>query len=183
MDTTTITVPNGLWRDDAKPECNKRCKRNFDRVVGKDRVMTGHPQSPLLAIMHPPTPLMLPTRPTRRQDRVITASRRSDSERQRVGHRSGPSYLEKPYRVQTERFPRGGHRHEGDRLSATSVRSGRAYLPSAQLAINWCHPCWDTWCTTLISSARLGVRQEDMDMMEQPGAVAYMRTPLQAVPA
>ncbi|KAK6125186.1 hypothetical protein DH2020_041072 [Rehmannia glutinosa] len=48
---------------------------------------------------------------------------------------------------------RGGHRHEGDRLSATSVRLRPA-----------------------------GVRPEDMDMMEQPGTVTYMRTPLQAVP-
>ncbi|KAH6828768.1 cytochrome P450 [Perilla frutescens var. hirtella] len=192
MDTTAITLEWAMAEIVMSPRVQQKAQEELDRVVGRGRVMTEAdiPNLPYLQCvtkeclrLHPPTPLMLPHKAS--TDVKIGGYHVPKGATVSVNVWAiarDPAVWENPLEFRPERFQEEDVDMKGTDYRLLPFGSGRRICPGAQLAIylvsstlghllhhfNWTLP----W----------GVKAEDIDMMEQPGMVTYMRTPVRAVP-
>ncbi|KAL8041236.1 hypothetical protein ABFX02_10G152700 [Erythranthe guttata] len=191
MDTTTIVVEWGMAEMVRNPRVQQKVQEELDRVVGKDRIMTESdiPNLPYLQCMvkecfrmHPPTPLMLPHKAG--TDVKIGGYDIPQGATVRVNVWSlarDPKLWDAPLEFRPERFQEEDIDIKGTDYRFLPFGSGRRICPGAQLAINLVTSTLGHMLHHFELAPPNGVRVEDIDMMEQPGTVTYMRTPLEAV--
>nr|QJS39421.1 p-coumarate-3-hydroxylase [Rehmannia glutinosa] len=192
MDTTTITVEWAMAEMVRNPRVQQKVQEELDRVVGKDRVMTEAdiPNLPYLQCvtkecfrMHPPTPLMLPHKAnTNVKIGGYDVPKGATVSVNAWAIARDPAIWKNPIEFRPERFQEEDIDMKGTDYRLLPFGSGRRICPGAQLAINLVSSMLGHMVHHFDWAPPAGVRPEDMDMMEQPGTVTYMRTPLQAVP-
>ncbi|KAL0346132.1 UNVERIFIED_CONTAM: cytochrome [Sesamum radiatum] len=93
-----------------------------------------------------------------------------------------PAVWKNPLEFRPERFQEEDVDMKGTDYRLLPFGSGRRICPGAQLAIYLVTSMLGHMLHHFTWTPPAGVKPEDMDMMEQPGTVTYMKTPLQAVP-
>ncbi|KAI3444284.1 hypothetical protein Pfo_000949 [Paulownia fortunei] len=192
MDTTTITVEWAMAEMVRNPRVQQKVQEELDRVVGSDRVMTEAdiPNLPYLQCvtkecfrMHPPTPLMLPHKAnTNVKIGGYDIPKGATVSVNVWALARDPAVWKEPLEFRPERFQEEDIDMKGTDYRLLPFGSGRRICPGAQLAIFLVTSMLGHMLHNFTWTPPAGVRPEDMDMMEQPGTVTYMRTPLQAVP-
>ncbi|KAL6530589.1 hypothetical protein OROMI_028478 [Orobanche minor] len=192
MDTTTITVEWAMAEMVRNPRVQQKLQDELDRVVGRDRIMTEAdiPNLPYLQFvtkecfrMHPPTPLMLPHKAkTNVKIGGYDIPKGATVSVNAWAIARDPSVWKSPLEFRPERFQEEDVDMKGTDYRLLPFGSGRRICPGAQLAINLVSSMLGHMVHHFTWTPPDGVRLEDMDMVEQPGTVTYMRTPLQAVP-
>lgn len=192
MDTTTITVEWAMAELVRNPRVQQKVQEELDRVVGRDRVMTEAdiPNLPYLQCvtkecyrMHPPTPLMLPHKASTNVKiggYDVPKGASVSVNVWAIGR--DPKVWKDPLEFRPERFQEEDIDMKGTDYRLLPFGSGRRICPGAQLAINLVTSMVGQMLQHFTLSPPSGVRPEDMDMLEQPGTVTYMRKPLEAVP-
>nr|WEX29781.1 p-coumarate 3-hydroxylase [Ligustrum robustum] len=192
MDTTTITVEWAIAELVRNPRVQKKIQEELDQVVGTERLMTEADISNLPYLqcvikecfrMHPPTPLLLPHKanvnvkiggydiPKGATVSVNVWALARD-----------PAVWKDPHEFRPEQFFEMDVDMKGTDYRLLPFGSGRRICPGAQLAINLVTSMVGHMMHNFTWAPPAGVRVEDIDMMEQPGLVTYMKTPLEAVP-
>lgn len=192
MDTTTITVEWAMAELVRNPRVQQKVQEELDRVVGRDRVMTEAdiPNLPYLQCvtkecyrLHPPTPLMLPHKASTNVKIGGYDVPKGASVSVNVwAIARDPKVWKEPLEYRPERFQEEDIDMKGTDYRLLPFGSGRRICPGAQLAINLVTSMVGQMLQHFTLVPPSGVRPEDMDMMEQPGTVTYMRKPLEAVP-
>lgn len=192
MDTTTITVEWAMAELVRTPRVQQKVQEELDRVVGRDRVMTEAdiPNLPYLQCvtkecyrLHPPTPLMLPHKASTNVKIGGYDVPKGASVSVNVwAIARDPKVWKEPLEFRPERFQEEDIDMKGTDYRLLPFGSGRRICPGAQLAINLVTSMVGQMLQHFTLTPPSGVRPEDMDMMEQPGTVTYMRKPLEAVP-
>ncbi|KAL6523308.1 hypothetical protein OROGR_016911 [Orobanche gracilis] len=192
MDTTTITVEWAMAEMVRNPRVQQKLQDELDRVVGRERIMTEAdiPNLPYLQFvtkecfrMHPPTPLMLPHKAkTNVKIGGYDIPKGATVSVNAWAIARDPSVWNSPLEFRPERFQEEDVDMKGTDYRLLPFGSGRRICPGAQLAINLVSSMLGHMVHHFTWTPKNGVRLEDMDMVEQPGTVTYMRTPLQAVP-
>ncbi|XP_051138641.1 cytochrome P450 98A3-like [Andrographis paniculata] len=192
MDTTTITVEWAMAELVRNPRVQQKAQDELDRVVGTDRVMTEAdiPNLPYLQSvtkecfrMHPPTPLMLPHKAN--ADVKIGGYHVPKGATVSVNVWAlarDPAVWKSPLEFRPERFLEEDVDMKGTDYRLLPFGSGRRICPGAQLAIFLVTSMVGHMLHHFTWAPPAGIRPEDMDMMEQPGTVTYMGTPLAVVP-
>ncbi|EPS67404.1 hypothetical protein M569_07368 [Genlisea aurea] len=190
MDTTTITVEWAVAELIRNPRVLRKVQQELDGVVGRDRLMTEAdiPNLPYLRCvakecfrLHPPTPLMLPHKAS--ADVKIGGYDVPKGTTVSVNAWAiarDPAIWKEPLEFRPERFEEEDVDMKGTDFRLVPFGSGRRLCPGAQLGINLVTSMIGHLVHHFDWSVKGGV--EGMDMMEQPGTVTYMRTPLRAVP-
>uniref|UniRef100_A0A1W7HBS0 Cytochrome P450 n=1 Tax=Scoparia dulcis TaxID=107240 RepID=A0A1W7HBS0_SCODU len=192
MDTTTITVEWAMAEMVRNPRVQQKIQEELDRVVGKDRVMTEAdlPNLPYLQCvtkecfrLHPPTPLMLPHKAnTNVKIGGYDIPKGATVSVNVWAIARDPAVWKNPLEFRPERFQEEDVDMKGTDYRLLPFGSGRRICPGAQLAIYLVSSMLGHMVHHFTWTPPSGVKPEDMDMIEQPGTVTYMRTPLQAVP-
>ncbi|CAA0812868.1 Cytochrome P450 98A3 [Striga hermonthica] len=192
MDTTTITVEWALAEMVRNPRVQQKLQDELDRVVGRDRVMTEAdiPNLPYLQHvtkecfrLHPPTPLMLPHKAnTNVKIGGFDIPKGATVSVNAWAIARDPAVWKDPLEFRPERFQIEDVDMKGTDFRFLPFGSGRRICPGAQLAIFLVSSMLGHMVHHFTLDPPEGVRPEDMDMMEQPGTVTYMRTPLEVVP-
>jgi coumaroylquinate(coumaroylshikimate) 3'-monooxygenase len=192
MDTTTITTEWAMAEMVRNPRVQQKLQEELDRVVGRDRVMTEadiHNLPYLQCVtkecfrMHPPTPLMLPHKAnTNVKIGGYDVPKGATISVNVWAIARDPSVWKSPLEFRPERFQEEDVDMKGTDYRLLPFGSGRRICPGAQLAINLVSSMLGHMVHHFTWTPPGGVRPEDMDMIEQPGTVTYMKTPLQAVP-
>ncbi|GLT60122.1 hypothetical protein SLA2020_329030 [Shorea laevis] len=191
MDTTAISVEWAMAELVRNPRVQQKAQEELDRVIGFERVMTEADFSNLPYLqcvtkeamrLHPPTPLMLPHRA---HDNVKIGGydipKGSNVHVNVWAIARDPAVWKDPEEFRPERFLEEDVDIKGHDFRLLPFGAGRRVCPGAQLGLNLVtsmmghllhHFCWKPVD---------GVKPEDIDMFENPGLVAYMRTPLEAV--
>ncbi|KAK4481783.1 hypothetical protein RD792_012694 [Penstemon davidsonii] len=191
MDTTTITVEWALAEMVRNPRVQEKIQDELDRVIGTDRVMTEAdiPNLPYLQCvvkecfrMHPPTPLMLPHKGnTNVKIGGYDIPKGATVSVNAWAIARDPKLWKDPLAFRPERFQEEDIDMKGTDYRLLPFGSGRRICPGAQLAINLVSSMLGHMVHHFTLTPPPGIKPEDMDMMEQPGTVTYMRTPVQAV--
>ncbi|PIN24999.1 Cytochrome P450 CYP2 subfamily [Handroanthus impetiginosus] len=192
MDTTTITVEWAMAEMVRNPRVQQKVQEELNRVVGTNRVMTEAdiPNLPYLQCvtkecfrMHPPTPLMLPHKAnTKVKIGGYDVPKGATVSVNVWALARDPAVWKDPLEFRPERFQEEDIDMKGTDYRLLPFGSGRRICPGAQLAIYLVTSMLGHMLHHFTWTPPEGVRPEDMDMIEQPGTVTYMRTPLQAVP-
>ncbi|NP_001291339.1 cytochrome P450 98A3 [Sesamum indicum] len=192
MVTTTITVEWAMAELVRNPRVQQKVQEELDRVVGSDRVMTEAdiPNLPYLQCvtkecfrMHPPTPLMLPHKAsTNVKIGGYDIPKGATVSVNVWALARDPAVWKNPLEFRPERFQEEDIDMKGTDYRLLPFGSGRRICPGAQLAIYLVTSMLGHMLHHFTWTPPAGTKPEDMDMMEQPGTVTYMRTPLQAVP-
>ncbi|KAL0428434.1 UNVERIFIED_CONTAM: cytochrome [Sesamum latifolium] len=192
MDTTTITVEWAMAELVRNPRVQQKVQEELDRVVGRDRVMieADIPNLPYLQCvtkecfrMHPPTPLMLPHKAsTNVKIGGYDIPKGATVSVNVWALARDPAVWKNPLEFRPERFQEEDIDMKGTDYRLLPFGSGRRICPGAQLAIYLVTSMLGHMLHHFTWTPPAGTKPEDMDMMEQPGTVTYMRTPLQAVP-
>nr|BCD33275.1 cytochrome P450 [Sesamum radiatum] len=192
MDTTTITVEWAMAELVRNPRVQQKVQEELDRVVGSDRVMTEAdiPNLPYLQCvtkecfrMHPPTPLMLPHKAsTNVKIGGYDIPKGATVSVNVWALARDPAVWKNPLEFRPERFQEEDIDMKGTDYRLLPFGSGRRICPGAQLAIYLVTSMLGHMLHHFTWTPPAGMKPEEMDMMEQPGTVTYMRTPLQAVP-
>nr|AYK02678.1 coumarate 3-hydroxylase [Catalpa fargesii] len=192
MDTTTITVEWAMAEMVRNPRVQQKVQEELDRVVGTNRIMTEAdiPNLPYLQRvtkecfrMHPPTPLMLPHKAnTNVKIGGYDIPKGATVSVNAWALARDPAVWKNPLEFRPERFQEEDIDMKGTDYRLLPFGSGRRICPGAQLAIYLVTSMLGHMLHHFTWTPPEGVKPEDMDMMEQPGTVTYMRTPLQAVP-
>ncbi|KAG9454805.1 hypothetical protein H6P81_007709 [Aristolochia fimbriata] len=192
MDTTVIAVEWAMAEIVRSPRVQRKIQEELDRVVGSERVMTemDFPSLPYLRSvakeslrLHPSTPLMLPHKAT--ADVRIGGY---DVPRGSIVHVNvwaigrNPTAWKEPLAFRPERFLEEDVDIKGHDFRVLPFGAGRRVCPGAQLAINLVQSMLGHLLHHFEWSLPEGVKPDDVDMMESPGMVTFMRTPLRAVP-
>nr|AYK02687.1 coumarate 3-hydroxylase [Catalpa fargesii] len=192
MDTTTITVEWAMAEMARNPRVQQKAQEELDRVVGTNRIMTEAdiPNLPYLQRvtkecfrMHPPTPLMLPHKAnTNVKIGGYDIPKGATVSVNAWALARDPAVWKNPLEFRPERFQEEDIDMKGTDYRLLPFGSGRRICPGAQLAIYLVTSMLGHMLHHFTWTPPEGVKPEDMDMMEQPGTVTYMRTPLKAVP-
>ncbi|XP_068659366.1 p-coumarate 3-hydroxylase-like [Aristolochia californica] len=192
LDTTVIAVEWAMAEIVRNPRVQKKIQQELDRVVGKERVMTelDVPNLPYLRSvtkeslrLHPSTPLMLPHKAT--ADVQIGGY---DIPKGSIVHVNvwaigrDPTVWKEPLVFRPERFLEEDIDIKGHDFRVLPFGAGRRVCPGAQLAINLVQSMLGHLLHHFEWALPQGVKPDDVDMMESPGMVTFMRTPLRAVP-
>ncbi|MBA0824059.1 hypothetical protein Goarm_020744, partial [Gossypium armourianum] len=190
MDTTAISVEWAMAELIRNPRVQQKAQEELDRVIGSERVMseTDFSNLPyLLSVakealrLHPPTPLMLPHRANANVKiggYDIPKGSNVHVNVWAIAH--DPVVWKDPESFRPERFLEEDVDMKGHDFRLLPFGAGRRVCPGAQLGINLVtsmlghllhHFCW---------TPPEAMKVEEIDMLENPGLVAYMRTPLQA---
>ncbi|MBA0815350.1 hypothetical protein Gohar_000130 [Gossypium harknessii] len=191
MDTTAISVEWAMAELIRNPRVQKKAQEELDRVIGFERVMseTDFSNLPYLQSvakealrLHPPTPLMLPHRANANvKIGGYDIPKGSNVHVNVWAVARDPVVWKDPEEFRPERFLEEDVDMKGHDFRLLPFGAGRRVCPGAQLGINLVtsmlghllhHFCWTTV---------EGVKAEEIDLLENPGLVAYMRTPLQAI--
>ncbi|KAL3819668.1 hypothetical protein ACJIZ3_005573 [Penstemon smallii] len=192
MDTTSITVEWAMTEMVRNPTIQQKVQEELDRVIGNERIMTEAdiPNLPYLQCvikecfrMHPPTPLMLP----HKANTDVKLGGYDIPNGTTVSVNIGaiardPKVWKKPLEFTPERFLKEDVDMKGNDFRLIPFGSGRRICPGAQLGIYMVTSMLGQLLHHFTWALPDGMGPEDVDMMEQPGAVAHMRTPLQAIP-
>lgn len=192
MDTTTITVEWAMAEMVRNPRVQQKIQEELDRVVGRDRIMTEADIANLPYLqavtkecfrMHPPTPLLLPHKAnTNVKIGGYDIPKGATVSVNAWAIARDPKVWKNPLEFRPERFQEEDVDMKGNDYRLLPFGSGRRICPGAQLAINLVSSMLGHMVHSFEWAPEAGVRPEDMDMMEQPGTVTYMKTPIQAVP-
>nr|UOI87846.1 p-coumarate 3-hydroxylase isoform 1 [Althaea officinalis] len=191
MDTTAISVEWAMAELVRNPRVQKKAQEELDRVIGFERVMseTDFSNLPYLQSvakeamrLHPPTPLMLPHRASANvKIGGYDIPKGSNVHVNVWAVARDPAVWKDPEEFRPERFLEEDVDMKGHDFRLLPFGAGRRVCPGAQLGINLVtsmlghllhHFCW---------TPPEGVKVEEIDMLENPGLVAYMRTPVQAI--
>lgn len=191
MDTTSITIEWAMAEMVRNPRVQQKIQEEIDRVVGTDRVMTEAdiPNLPYLQCvtkecfrMHPPTPLMLPHKANadvKIGGYDVPKGATVNVNAWAIGR--DPTLWKNPLEFRPERFEEEDIDMKGTDFRLIPFGSGRRICPGAQLAINLVSSSLGHMIHGFTWTPPAGVKVEDIDMLEQPGTVTYMRTPIEAV--
>ncbi|KAL6853812.1 hypothetical protein ACP4OV_019841 [Aristida adscensionis] len=193
MDTTVISVEWAMAELVRNPRVQEKVQEELDRVVGGDRVMqeTDFPDLPYLQAvvkeslrLHPPTPLMLPHRASAGVKIAGYDVPRGATVVVNVwAVARDAAAWESPLEFRPERFLRGSVDVKGADFRVLPFGAGRRVCPGAQLGMNLVASMIGHLLHHFRWALPEGTRPEDVEMMESPGLVTFMATPLQAVAA
>jgi 5-O-(4-coumaroyl)-D-quinate 3'-monooxygenase len=188
MDTTVISVEWAMAELVRNPRVQEKLQEELDRVVGRDRVLseTDFQNLPYLQAvvkeslrLHPPTPLMLPHKASARVKIAGYDVPKGANVIVNVwAVARDPKVWDNPLEFRPERFLHGSIDIKGADFRVLPFGAGRRVCPGAQLGINLVA----SMIGHLLHHFRWA-QPEDVDMMESPGLVTFMATPLQAVAA
>ncbi|KAF8028143.1 hypothetical protein BT93_E0912 [Corymbia citriodora subsp. variegata] len=192
MDTTAISVEWAMAELIRNPRAQQKAQEELDRVIGPTRVMT-EPDIPNLPYLHcvakealrlhPPTPLMLPHRA--KVDVKIGGHDIPKGSNVHVNVWAiarDPTVWERPLEFRPERFMEEDVDMKGHDFRLLPFGAGRRVCPGAQLGISLVMSMLGHLLHHFSWAPAAGARPEEIDMAENPGLVAFMRTPLEAVP-
>ncbi|KAL5673572.1 hypothetical protein ACJX0J_017878, partial [Zea mays] len=190
-DTTVISVEWAMAELLRNPRVQEKLQEELDRVVGRDRVLseTDFPNLPYLQAvvkeslrLHPPTPLMLPHRASAS---VKIAGYDIPKGANVVVNvwavARDPEVWDSPLEFRPERFLRENIDIKGADFRVLPFGAGRRVCPGAQLGINLVASMIGHMLHHFTWTLPSGTCPEDVSMMESPGLVTFMATPLQAV--
>ncbi|KAG4215773.1 hypothetical protein ERO13_A01G197300v2 [Gossypium hirsutum] len=191
MDTTAISAEWAMAELIRNPRVQQKAQEELDRVIGSESVMseTDFSNLPYLQSvakealrLHPPTPLMLPHRANANVKiggYDIPKGSNVHVNVWAIAH--DPVVWKDPESFRPERFLEEDVDMKGHDFRLLPFGAGRRVCPGAQLGTNLVtsmlghllhHFCW---------TPPEAMKDEEIDMLENPGLVAYMRTPLQAM--
>ncbi|XP_059643204.1 cytochrome P450 98A2-like [Cornus florida] len=192
LDTSMIAAEWAVAEVIKNPMVQHRAQQELDSVIGPDRVMTESDLANLPYLqcvvkeslrLHPPTPLMLPHK-ANADVKVGGYDIPSGStvlvNVWAIGR--DPAVWTDPLEFQPERFMEEDVDMKGHDFRLLPFGSGRRVCPGAQVGINLVTSMLGHLMHHFNWTLAQGVKPEEIDMLENPGLVAYMRTPLQAVP-
>ncbi|XP_009628880.1 cytochrome P450 98A2-like isoform X1 [Nicotiana tomentosiformis] len=192
MDTVAITVEWAMAEVVKNPRVQQKVQEELDRIIGSDRILTEPDISKLSYLqsvakeslrLHPPTPLMLP--------HMAGASVKVGGyniPKGSIVHVNvwalgrDPKVWKDPLQFRPERFIEEDVDMKGHDFRLLPFGAGRRICPGTNLAINLVTSMLAHLLHHFKWSPPAGVKLEDIDMLESPGTVTYMLTPLQAVP-
>jgi 5-O-(4-coumaroyl)-D-quinate 3'-monooxygenase len=190
-DTTVISVEWAMAELLRNPMVQEKLQEELDRVVGRDRVLseTDFPNLPYLQAvvkeslrLHPPTPLMLPHRASAS---VKIAGYDIPKGANVVVNvwavARDPEVWDSPLEFRPERFLGENIDIKGADFRVLPFGAGRRVCPGAQLGINLVASMIGHMLHHFTWTLPSGTCPEDVSMMESPGLVTFMATPLQAV--
>uniref|UniRef100_M8BPM0 Cytochrome P450 98A1 n=1 Tax=Aegilops tauschii TaxID=37682 RepID=M8BPM0_AEGTA len=175
-DTTVITVEWAVAELVRNPVVQQKVQEELDRVVGCDRVLseTDFPNLPYLQAvvkeslrLHPATP------PRPRGGASVTVNVWAIAR--------DPKAWDSPLEFRPERFLHDNIDIKGCDYRVLPFGAGRRVCPGAQLGINLVASMIGHLLHHFTWALPDGTRTEDLDMMESPGLITFMRTPLQVV--
>ncbi|XP_062224068.1 cytochrome P450 98A1-like isoform X2 [Phragmites australis] len=191
MDTTVISVEWAMAELVRNPRVQEKLQEELDRVIGHDRVLleTDFQNLPYLQAvvkeslrLHPPTPLMLPHKAS---TRVKIAGYDIPKGANVIVNvwavARDPKVWDNPLEFRPERFLQENIDIKGADFRVLPFGAGRRVCPGAQLGINLVASMIGHMLHHFRWALPDGTRPEDVDMMESPGLVTFMATPLQAV--
>ncbi|KAG0480449.1 hypothetical protein HPP92_011307 [Vanilla planifolia] len=191
MDTTVISVEWAMAELVRNPGVQEKAQEELDRVVGRDRVMTeaDFPNLPYLQCvvkeslrLHPPTPLMLPHKAsTKVKIGGYDIPKGSNVHVNVWAIARDPAMWKDPLKFAPERFEEEDIDIRGHDFRVLPFGAGRRVCPGAQLGINLVQSMLGHLLHHFRWRLPEGVSVGEVDMMENPGMVAFMHTPLQAV--
>ncbi|KAK4725599.1 hypothetical protein R3W88_028378 [Solanum pinnatisectum] len=192
MDTVAITVEWAMTELVKNPRVQQKVQEELDRVVGSDRIVNETDISNLSYLqhvvkeslrMHPPTPLMLPHMAG---NNVKVGGH--NIPKGSVVHVNvwalgrDPKIWKEPLQFKPERFIEEDVDMKGHDYKLLPFGAGRRICPGMNLAVNLVTSMLAHLLHHFVWSLPNGVKAEDVDMMESPGTVTYMQTPLHVVP-
>jgi 5-O-(4-coumaroyl)-D-quinate 3'-monooxygenase len=190
MDTTVISVEWAMAELVRNPRVQKTLQEELDRVVGRDRVVseTDFQSLPYLQAvvkeslrLHPPTPLMLPHKAsTNVKIGGFNIPKGSNVMVNVWAVARDPKVWPNPLEFRPERFLENID-IKGSDFRVLPFGAGRRVCPGAQLGINLVASMIVHLLHHFEWSLLEGTKPEDVNMMESPGLVTFMATPLQAV--
>ncbi|KAF2912893.1 hypothetical protein DAI22_10g047200 [Oryza sativa Japonica Group] len=180
-DTTVITVEWAMAELVRNPRVQMKAQEELDRVIGRGRVMleADIPNLPYLQAvvkesfrLHPPTPLMLPHKAS---TSVKIAGYDVPKDASVVVNvwavARDPGVWDNPLDIDIK----------GSDYRVLPFGAGRRVCPGAQLGISLVASMIGHLLHQFTWALQDGTRPEDLDMMESPGLVTFMATPLQVV--
>ncbi|KAK6779106.1 hypothetical protein RDI58_025824 [Solanum bulbocastanum] len=192
MDTVAITVEWAMAELVKNPRVQQKVQEELDRVIGSDGIVNEADISKLSYLqhvvkeslrLHPPTPLMLPHM-AGNNARVGGYNIPKGS----IVHVNvwalgrDPKIWKEPLQFWPERFIEDDVDMKGHDYKLLPFGAGRRICPGMNLAINLVTSMLAHLLHHFVWSLPNGVKVEDIDMMESPGTVTYMQTPLHVVP-
>uniref|UniRef100_A0ACD5VW40 Uncharacterized protein n=1 Tax=Avena sativa TaxID=4498 RepID=A0ACD5VW40_AVESA len=190
-DTTVITVEWAIGELVRNPRVQEKVQEELVRVVGRDRVLleTDFPNLPYLNAvvkeslrLHPPTPLMLPHKASAAVKIAGYDIPKGASVTVNVWALArDPKVWDSPLEFRPERFLHENIDIKGCDYRVLPFGAGRRVCPGAQLGINLVASMVGHLLHHFTWSLPEGTRPEDLNMMESPGLVTFMGTPLQVL--
>ncbi|KAL3379637.1 hypothetical protein AABB24_000376 [Solanum stoloniferum] len=192
MDTVAITVEWAMAELVKNTRVQQKAQEELDRVIGSDRVITESDMSKLSYLqsvvkeslrLHPPTPLMLP--------HLASANVKIGGyniPKGTIVHVNvwalgrDPKVWKDPLQFRPERFIEEDIDMKGHDFRLLPFGAGRRICPGTNLAINMVTSMLAHLLHHFKWSPPIGIKRDDIDMLESPGTVTYMQTPLQVVP-
>ncbi|VVA95262.1 unnamed protein product [Arabis nemorensis] len=188
-DTTAITIEWAMAEILRNPAVQGKVQHELDSVVGTKRLMyeSDIPKLPYLQCivkeslrLHPPTPLMLPHKASESVHiggYKVPKGTTVYVNVQAIGR--DPTNWRNPNEFRPERFLLEETDVKGQDFRVLPFGSGRRVCPAAQLSMNLITLALGNLlhCFSWTSSTP----REDIDMLEKPGLVCYMKTPLQGL--
>jgi 5-O-(4-coumaroyl)-D-quinate 3'-monooxygenase len=191
MDTTVISVEWAMAELVRNPRVQKKLQEELDRVVGRDRVVseTDFQSLPYLQAvvkeslrLHPPTPLMLPHKAsTNVKIGGFSIPKGSNVMVNVWAVARDPKVWPNPLEFRPERFLEENIDIKGSDFRVLPFSAGRRVCPGAQLGINLVASMIVHLLHHFEWMLPESTKPEDVNMMESPGLVTFMATPLQAV--
>ncbi|VAH08714.1 unnamed protein product [Triticum turgidum subsp. durum] len=169
MDTTVISVEWAMAELVRNPRVQKKLQEELDSVVGRDRVMseTDFQNLPYLMAVVKVGGYSIP-KGANVMVNVWAVAR-------------DPKVWSSPLEFRPERFLEESIDIKGSDFRVLPFGAGRRVCPGAQLGINLVASMIGHMLHHFEWSLPEGARPEDISMMESPGLVTFMGTPLQAV--
>lgn len=190
MDTTVISVEWAMAELVKNPRAQRKAQEELDRVIGSDRILTesDFPNLPYLQCvvkeslrLHPPTPLMVPHKAAAKvKIGGYDIPKGSNIHVNVWAIARDPKAWENPLEFIPERFAEENIDIRGHDFRVLPFGAGRRVCPGAQLGINLVQSMLGHLLHHFEWSLPAGVNGEEVDMSENPGMVAFMRTPLKA---
>ncbi|KAI4348570.1 hypothetical protein L6164_009279 [Bauhinia variegata] len=191
MDTTAISVEWAMAELIRNPRVQQKVQDELDRVIGFGRIMTESDFSSLPYLqcvakealrLHPPTPLMLPHRASANvKIGGYDIPRGSNVHVNVWALARDPAVWNNPLEFRPERFLEEDVDMKGHDFRLLPFGAGRRVCPGAQLGINLVTSMLGHLLHHFAWVPPQGMRPEEIDMSENPGLVAYMRTPMEAL--
>ncbi|KAM3339305.1 hypothetical protein P3S68_029174 [Capsicum galapagoense] len=192
MDTVAITVEWAMAELVRNPRVQQKVQEELDRVIGSDRIVNETDISKLSYLqhvvkeslrLHPPTPLMLPHMAgSNVQVGGYNIPKGSIVHVNVWALGRDPKVWEYPLQFWPERFMKEDVDMKGHDYRLLPFGAGRRTCPGMNLAVNLVTSMIAHLLHHFVWSLPNGVEVKDVDMMESPGTVTYMQTPLHVVP-
>lgn len=190
-DTSAISVEWAMAEVIKNKNIQKRIQEELNDVIGLNCIITERETSKLSYLqcivkevlrLHPPTPLMLPHKANKNvKIGDYDVPRGSTVHINIWAIARSPENWEDPLEFRPERFLEEDVDVKGHDFRVLPFGSGRRVCPGAALGIDMVTSMFGHLLQNFHWSLPQGVKPEEVDMLERPGLVTYMRTPFQAV--